>query len=264
MDTLSLITAYCNDKELPVVPSPSIIQDLREIDLYEWEGLLKDEVKARYPVHYEKWRGDNAAEFQLVSGHYPVRELWTRARSVWQEVFGDLRAGQARGQDCTVLMMGHNAMNQALLCAFMGYDESHFRRFEVPQKLRRPRTIPLSIPNGPRRAMLCLVIDSVAQVPNCGVLELRCALPAATPAAPPAAAAQALDAPPAAASATAEDARGEEAMPWRAGRRRWRRLHPSGSEWVIVEPPAAPAATVQRDRVGAASAGSGSTDDGGM
>ncbi len=107
------------------------MHDLREIDLYEWEGLLKDEVKSRYPSQYEKWRGDNAAEFQLESGHFPVKELWSRARSVWHKVLSDVCAEPVHGQDHAVLLMGHNAMNQALLCSFMGYDESKFRRFEV-------------------------------------------------------------------------------------------------------------------------------------
>ena len=117
-ETLALISSRCNSDTQPLlVPKPEIIGDLREIDLYEWQGLLKGEVMSRYPNEYEKWRGENAADFKLASGHYPVRELWRRAELVWEQVLRDAWSDgggeQAGAEPRSVLMMGHNAMNQA-------------------------------------------------------------------------------------------------------------------------------------------------------
>jgi broad specificity phosphatase PhoE len=125
------MTQCCNENG-QALPVPKIIDEMREIDLYEWQGLLKDEVLSRFPSQYEKWRGEEPAEFQLVSGHNPVKELWTRADHVWQEIFSDMCSEEGEGgDDCSILMVGHNALNQALLCTFMGWDENHFRRYEV-------------------------------------------------------------------------------------------------------------------------------------
>ena len=110
------------------LPAPTVIDDLREIDLYEWQGLLKDEVLARYPNEYSKWRGARPSELVLASGHSPIQELWARARRVWKQVLVESDDNQACG---AILVVGHNAVNQALLCTFMGLDEDNFRKFEV-------------------------------------------------------------------------------------------------------------------------------------
>ncbi len=130
VQTLQLIAECCNN-DGEALPEPKIIDEMREIDLYEWQGLLKEEVLSRYPSQYEKWRGDEPAEFQLVSGHTPVKELWARAELVWDKVLSDMFSEGENGDGCSVLMVGHNALNQALLCTFLGLDENNFRRYEV-------------------------------------------------------------------------------------------------------------------------------------
>ena len=64
------------------LPSYLNIHDgLREIDLYSFQGLDKNDAKVRFPKEYRMWK-DNAENFEI-DGHYPVRELWSRARRVW-------------------------------------------------------------------------------------------------------------------------------------------------------------------------------------
>jgi broad specificity phosphatase PhoE len=134
LTTLQLMMECCND-DGQALPVPKIVNDMREIDLYEWQGLLKEEVLSRFPSQYEKWRGEEPAEFQLVSGHNPVKELWTRAGRVWDEILNDMCSEGEGGDEFSVLMVGHNALNQALLCTFMGWDANNFRRYEVLPRL---------------------------------------------------------------------------------------------------------------------------------
>ena len=54
---------------------------LREIDLYSFQGLDKKDAKAKFPQQYRMWK-NNAENFEI-DGHFPVRELWLRARVVW-------------------------------------------------------------------------------------------------------------------------------------------------------------------------------------
>ncbi|KAK9266408.1 hypothetical protein L1049_025265 [Liquidambar formosana] len=91
--------------------------DLREIDLYSFQGLLKHEGKAKFGAAYRQWQID-AANF-IIDGHYPVRELWARARSCWTKIL----AHESR----SVLVVAHNAVNQALVATAIGLGTEYFR-----------------------------------------------------------------------------------------------------------------------------------------
>ncbi|KAJ9177979.1 hypothetical protein P3X46_009901 [Hevea brasiliensis] len=91
--------------------------DLREIDLYSFQGLLKHEGKAKFGAAYRQWQVD-AANFNI-DGHYPVRELWARARNCWNQILShDSRS---------VLVVAHNAVNQALVATAIGLGTKYFR-----------------------------------------------------------------------------------------------------------------------------------------
>ncbi|KAL9267622.1 putative 2-carboxy-D-arabinitol-1-phosphatase [Drosera capensis] len=51
--------------------------DLREIDLYSFQGLLKHEGKEKFGDAYRQWQV-NVPNF-VIDDHYPVRELWACA-----------------------------------------------------------------------------------------------------------------------------------------------------------------------------------------
>ena len=53
----------------------------------------------------------DAANFNI-DGHYPVRELWARARSCWNKIL----VHESR----SVLVVAHNAVNQALVATAIG------------------------------------------------------------------------------------------------------------------------------------------------
>ena len=134
--------------------STRILHDLREVDLHEWEGLYKRQIKEQWPEVYRKWRGESPAELCLF-GRYPIRDLWSRAQSVWTRVLSDAAAdanpnmeskgarasslpardagplfdAQERGY---TLLMAHNGINQALLATAFGLPENAFRKFEFP------------------------------------------------------------------------------------------------------------------------------------
>ncbi|KAK2380144.1 2-carboxy-D-arabinitol-1-phosphatase [Trifolium repens] len=91
--------------------------DLREIDLYSFQGLLKEEGKARFGSAFHQWQVD-ASNF-IIDGHYPVRELWDRARNCWTKIL----AHDSR----SVLVVAHNAVNQALVATAIGLESEYFR-----------------------------------------------------------------------------------------------------------------------------------------
>ena len=60
----------------------------------------------------------DAANF-IIDGHYPVRELWERARNCWTKIL----AHDSR----SVLVVAHNAVNQALVATAIGLGVEYFR-----------------------------------------------------------------------------------------------------------------------------------------
>uniref|UniRef100_K4AK16 Uncharacterized protein n=1 Tax=Setaria italica TaxID=4555 RepID=K4AK16_SETIT len=57
---------------------------LADSSINAYQGLLKNEGKESYGVLYKQWQ-KNAANFSI-DEHYPVRELWDRARSCWERI----------------------------------------------------------------------------------------------------------------------------------------------------------------------------------
>eukprot|EP00891_Asterochloris_glomerata_P007803 jgi/Astpho2/7803/Aster-06094 len=104
-----------NAREGPVKVLPS----LREIDLYSFQGLIKQQGKDRYGEQYRMWQ-KQAAEF-MIDGRAPVRELWHRASLAWQQTLN------IQGMRCA-LVVAHNAVNQAMIATATGLPPSYFRR----------------------------------------------------------------------------------------------------------------------------------------
>ena len=121
------------------MPGVTVDEGLREIDLYEWQGMLKQDIKEEYPEQYDLWRGAGASQLKLPSGNMPVVQLWDRAHEVWGRLLeapanrrpasGGSDEGDALLPD---LVVAHNAIIQAMLCSAMGLGEDAFRRFQVP------------------------------------------------------------------------------------------------------------------------------------
>lgn len=91
--------------------------DMREIDLYSFQGLLKHEGKSKYGEAFRQWQID-APNF-IIDGHYPVRELWARAKSCWDKILAH--------ESKSVLVVAHNAVNQALVATAIGLGTEYFR-----------------------------------------------------------------------------------------------------------------------------------------
>eukprot|EP01026_Neomeris_dumetosa_P044445 TRINITY_DN3745_c0_g1_i12.p1 TRINITY_DN3745_c0_g1~~TRINITY_DN3745_c0_g1_i12.p1 ORF type:complete len:522 (-),score=53.33 TRINITY_DN3745_c0_g1_i12:287-1813(-) len=114
------------DRNGPVVEIPH----LREIDLYSFQGLLKQEGKDRFGALYKDWQ-KRAHQFEI-DNHAPVRELWYRASIAWMatlEKYDQVmqqQNGEAGGGN--LLVVAHNAVNQAMIAAAIGLPPSYFRR----------------------------------------------------------------------------------------------------------------------------------------
>lgn len=121
--------------------------ELREVDLYGWQGLTRAAAAARDPAAYAAWQHD--PEMLQLDGRWPMRELWLRASGVWRALREEFAAGAGgsdprgceladgagpgeeetgTGQDTTrVLLVAHQGVNKALLATALGLPIAAFR-----------------------------------------------------------------------------------------------------------------------------------------
>ncbi len=92
---------------------------LREISLGAWEGLTVDEVRERFPGHYEA-RGRDLAGFRPAGGE-SFADVQHRAWPAFESVL-------ATGGDAAVV--AHGGVNRALLCRILGMPLENLFRLE--------------------------------------------------------------------------------------------------------------------------------------
>lgn len=115
-----------------------VLEDLREIDFYAWEGMHKNEVKEQYPDSYAAWKaGDPDGLFvpHDTGLKYPLLDLWNRATKVWNEIHQlevELLSAQSNGGDSSSLLVCHGSLGQALLGSALGFDANFFREEPFP------------------------------------------------------------------------------------------------------------------------------------
>lgn len=81
--------------------------ELREIDLGEWDGLPRDEVRRLFPVEYEK-RGLNPAGFRPENGE-SFFDVSCRVVPAFEKIIRSSAEGN-------ILMVGHAGVNRVILC----------------------------------------------------------------------------------------------------------------------------------------------------
>jgi len=154
-----------DDRFLPPTSREYVLHNLREIDLYDWEGMHADDIIASHPESWAAWKAGDPHAFTVESSisssslaegtdehngnggnpsstslRYPLLELWERAQRVWDEI-------HAMEEDCmkttsssssllpetsSSLIVCHGSLGQALLGTAMGRDATFFGEVEIP------------------------------------------------------------------------------------------------------------------------------------
>lgn len=106
-------------------PIIQIDEQLVEVDLPLWVGMTTSEVKEQLTADYRTWK-ELPHEFRMVlqedSGtreHFPVLALYAQAKQFWQEILP-----QHQGE--TILIVGHNGINRALISTALGISPSRY------------------------------------------------------------------------------------------------------------------------------------------
>ena len=105
--------------------APQISEQLMEIDLPLWAEMLSADVKEKFTEDYRTWK-ERPHELQMLvkdgegtKEHFPVLAIYQQARLFWQEIL-------SRHQGQTILIVGHNGINRALISTALGIPPSRY------------------------------------------------------------------------------------------------------------------------------------------
>ena len=135
-ETLSILRDNATGETLVLPNSEVVLNNLREIDLYVWEGRDKKELQSKFPDAWQAWKEGDPHNFVVKCGYgnddeqdrYPLLELWDRADEVWK----DIKEMETHSENHSSLLVAHGSLGQALLGTAMGWDATHFRKHEFP------------------------------------------------------------------------------------------------------------------------------------
>jgi phosphoserine phosphatase len=103
----------------------NVSKNLLEIDLPLWAEMFLSDVKHKFSEDYRIWQEHPEQLRMLIpssegtSSHFPVLSLYAQARLFWQE-FLIQHSGE------TVLIVGHNGINRALISTALGISPSRY------------------------------------------------------------------------------------------------------------------------------------------
>jgi probable phosphoglycerate mutase len=116
-------------------PSPRFDENLLEIDLEPWSGVLRSDLKRHDPEGERRWReAPETLELGRADGSSfrPLPELMDQAQRFVDRLLhdhaADLDADPGRGEPPTALVVAHNAILRALLLRLLGLEAAGFRR----------------------------------------------------------------------------------------------------------------------------------------
>ncbi len=109
------------------LPSLQTSDDLKEISLPLWEGVLFTEIQEKYPDDYQNWLNQpHQLRMTLEDGSdfFPVADIYQQAERFWRSIL-PVHAGQ------TILVVAHSGINRSLINAAIGLTPADYQRFQV-------------------------------------------------------------------------------------------------------------------------------------
>jgi probable phosphoglycerate mutase len=109
--------------------TPQVSDLLREIDLPLWEGLITSDVKHKFAEDYRTWHEHPDKLRMLLKDaegtreHFPVLALYKQAQQFWQDIL-------PRHQGETILIVGHNGINRALISTALDIPPSRYHSIQ--------------------------------------------------------------------------------------------------------------------------------------
>lgn len=102
--------------------APIMIDDLKERNFGEWEGMSFDEIEAAHPDAFKAWAKDPLNHSPV--GGESTREVDQRASRALEEILSKHKS------DCSIAITAHGGINRAILCRLLGMPLKNIFRIE--------------------------------------------------------------------------------------------------------------------------------------
>ncbi|HEY9747400.1 MAG TPA: histidine phosphatase family protein [Allocoleopsis sp.] len=110
-------------------PEIQFTDNLKEINLVLWEGMLFSDVETKFPDDIQLWRDQPHKLRMEIPGpdgtvdFFPVPALYEQARQFWQDVL-------PQHGDQTILVVAHSGINRALISTAIGLDCERYQALQ--------------------------------------------------------------------------------------------------------------------------------------
>lgn len=110
-------------------PPVQIKENLREIDLPLWEGMLREEVIEKYPEDYSLWKKHPHEFYMKLSTpegeikHFTVLSLFEQANRFWPEIL-------TYNTHKSIIVVAHNGINRCLISTALGIQPSYYHSIQ--------------------------------------------------------------------------------------------------------------------------------------
>lgn len=110
-------------------PQLQFTDDLKEVNLVLWEGMLFQDVEEKFPDDIKNWREQpHKLRMEIPSKNgpvdfFPVPALYEQARRFWQSLL-------SRHADQTILVVAHSGINRALISTAIGLDCDRYQSLQ--------------------------------------------------------------------------------------------------------------------------------------
>ncbi|MGG6266183.1 histidine phosphatase family protein [Leptolyngbya sp. AN03gr2] len=108
-------------------PALQTTDDLKEINILLWEGMLFTEVAEKYPEMYAHWHSEpHKVKMTLPDGSElaPVLDLYQQAERFWRSLI-------PQHKDQTILIVAHSGINRALINTAIALEPADYQRFHI-------------------------------------------------------------------------------------------------------------------------------------
>jgi len=106
----------------PGLPEPTILENLKEIELKEWQGRLRNDIIIEDKKNWDIFKA-NPCSLRLQNGTFaPVLDCFERAISNWDVIRSDAASNSA---DVTFIMC-HGAIGQCMLLQALGLEKKEY------------------------------------------------------------------------------------------------------------------------------------------
>ena len=112
-----------NNDDTRLFPQPTVIDNLKEIELKEWQGRLRNDIMEQDKVNWNIFRA-NPCNLRLQDGTFaPVLDCFERASNCWDVI----RANVASNNDEEVIfVMCHGAIGQCMILHALGLEQTEY------------------------------------------------------------------------------------------------------------------------------------------